>query len=108
MQKTIARSKSGVMDRRVRRLLKASMIEGLARIGMGAKASLLKALGDEDKRVRYNAASVLYTIGARAGKEGKRNPFDEKTWEKINNELIGTDSDVLKGLPATHSDQDAV
>jgi len=108
MQNTIMRSKRGVMDRRVRRLLKASMIEGLARIGTGAKSSLLKALKDEDNRIRYNAASALYTIGARAGKGGKKNPFDEKTWERINHELMGASPDVLKSIPAAHLDQDEI
>ncbi|VVB73477.1 Uncharacterised protein [uncultured archaeon] len=109
MQKTFARSKGAVMDRRVRRLLKTGMVESLARMETGAKAFLLKALGDKDERIRYNAASALYTIGARAKKDGKKNPFDEETWTRINHELTGVGHEgigLLGGLPETRLDQD--
>jgi len=108
MRKTVLHGKPAMMNAGVRRLLKANLIEGLIHID-GVKTPLLRALDDRDKDIRYNAASALYTIGARAKKAGKKNPFNEKTWKKINHELTGVghkNARILDSLPAAHLDQD--
>jgi len=105
-KETRLRGGKTVMNIRVLRLLEGNRTDELLQLGAGAERPLIKALRNGNKDVRYNAASVLYTFGARAKLEG-RDIFDEKTWTRINHELIGvghTEIRVLDSVPQEHID----